>query len=241
MYLVAIIIAELVTTYSDPLWGIGLHTAILIAIIIHATIIEEKPRRNFILSLAIVPLIRILSLVMPLVDIPQIWWLPIVYVPILAAAIVLVRILGYTPREVGFTFHFTKFQLLIGILGIPLGILEYLIIRPEPWVTELTLQAAWLPAVLMLLTTGVVEEYVFRGILQKSATDYLKIRGIIYVSIIFAVLHMGFQSFLDIVFVFAIALFFAWVVRRSGSLLGVILCHGFANIMLFIVAPFTIS
>ena len=63
-------------------------------------------------------------------------------------------------------------------------------------------------------------------------------RGIIYISLLFAVLHMGFLSWLDVVFVFAVALFFSWVVKKTGSLFGVTLSHGITNIVLFLIAPF---
>ena len=62
--------------------------------------------------------------------------------------------------------------------------------------------------------------------------------GIVYASAIFALMHMGFYSWLDVVFVFGIALFFGWSVKKTGSLLGVTLSHGFANIMLYLIAPF---
>jgi membrane protease YdiL (CAAX protease family) len=49
---------------------------------------------------------------------------------------------------------------------------------------------------------------------------------------------MGFLSWLDVIFVFLVALFFGGVVKKTGSLLGVTLSHGITNIMLFLIAPF---
>lgn len=49
---------------------------------------------------------------------------------------------------------------------------------------------------------------------------------------------MGFLSWPDIVFVFVVALFFGWVVQRTGSILGVALAHGITNIVLYLIAPF---
>ena len=65
--------------------------------------------------------------------------------------------------------------------------------------------------------------------------------GIVYVSAVFAVLHMGFFSWLDMAFVFAIALFFGWMVKRTGSLLGVTLAHGITNAILYLIAPFLLG
>jgi membrane protease YdiL (CAAX protease family) len=82
-------------------------------------------------------------------------------------------------------------QLGIGLVGIGLGIAEYLILILEPLISEVILQTAWLPALVLLLYTGFVEEFVFRGILQKAATDAFGGWGIVYVSFLFAMVHIG--------------------------------------------------
>jgi hypothetical protein len=238
LYLVAIIVAEVVTTFYEPLLGIALHGVLLVAILIDAALVDRYFSCRLVLTLSLIPLIRIISLSMPLADIPQIWWYPIIYLPLLAAAIVVMRLLEYKPSDIGIRFGFIPFQLIIGLVGIGLGILEYRILFPESLITELSWQAAWLPALILALSTGFVEELIFRGILQKVSVDLFGIWGIVYTSILFAILHIGFLSWVDIVFVFAIALFFGWIVHKTRSLLGVILCHGIINIVLFIIAPF---
>jgi membrane protease YdiL (CAAX protease family) len=42
-----------------------------------------------------------------------------------------------------------------------------------------------------------------------------------------------------VAFVFLVALFFGWAVARTGSLLGVTLSHGIANVVLYVIVPFT--
>jgi len=237
-YLVAIIIAEVVTTFYQPVIGIACHTVILIAMLIDSALVDRYFYGRLVLALSLIPIIRIISLTMPLADIPQIWWYPIIYLPLLAAATIVMRLLNYKPADVGIRFGFIPLQLMIGLVGIGLGILEYLVLSPEPLVTELTWQTAWLPALILALSTGLVEEFIFRGILQKVSMEILGSWGIVYVSFLFAILHIGFLSWLDVAFVFAIALFFGWVVNKTRSLFGVILCHGIINIVLFIVAPF---
>ena len=61
----------------------------------------------------------------------------------------------------------------------------------------------------------------------------------VYVSTLFAIMHMGVHSWLDVAFVFGVAMFFAGVVKRTGSLFGVSLAHGITNVILFLVIPFT--
>ena len=252
IYLLAITVAEVIVVLLEPVTGlvtssiIGIicHIIILFALIIDAALINRYFHERLILSLAIVPLIRIISLSLPLADIPQIWQYPIIYVPLLAATIVLVNILGYRLGDIGIRFGFLPLQLIVGLVGIGFGIVEYLILSPEPLVAELTWQAAWPWALVLLLSTGFVEELIFRGVLQKTAVEAFGGWGIVYISFIFAILHIGWiraespLAMLDIGFVFVVALFFGWIVKKTGSLLGVILSHGITNIVLFIIAPF---
>jgi membrane protease YdiL (CAAX protease family) len=44
-----------------------------------------------------------------------------------------------------------------------------------------------------------------------------------------------------VVFVFVVALVFAWMVKKTGSLFGVTLAHGLTNSMLFVIAPFILG
>ncbi len=236
-YLLAIVIAEVVTVAFQPLWGIVCHSIILAAVIVHPAVATRYPHRQLILSLALVPLVRIMSVSMPLANIPQIWWYPIIYAPLLAAAVVVMRVLNYSAGHVGFTVKRPRLQVVVALSGLIFGVVEYFILKPEAMVTELSWQEIWLPAVILVLCTGFVEEFIFRGVLQHSAVVSFKGWGIVYVSLLFAILHMGFLSLIDVVFVFAVAMFFGWVVEKTGSLLGVTLSHGITNIVLFVVAP----
>ncbi len=246
IYLLAIATAETVTVFVQPVWGIVCHAIVLVAIVVHSALASDSRYQHLVLSLALVPLVRIISLSMPLVNIPQIWRFPIIYAPLLAAAIVVVRILGHRAREVGLSFSSFPIQLAVGLSGLMFGVAEYfilVILPPEPLIkpliAELTWQEVWLPALIFLVCTGFIEEFIFRGVLQRTAVAVFgSWWGIIYVSLLFAVLHIGFLSLVDVVFVFIVALFFGWVVKKTGSLFGVSLAHGITNIILYLIVPF---
>jgi len=95
------------------------------------------------------------------------------------------------------------------------GVIEYFLLAPEPMVIELTWREVWLPALIFLMYTGFVEDFIFREVLRRTAVEVFGWWGIIYVSLLFAVLHMGFLSLIDVVFVFVVALFFGWVVKKT--------------------------
>ncbi len=240
IYLAAIVAAEVITVFFQPLWGIITHIAILATVIIRSARTTDKLQRQLVLSLALVPLVRIISLSMPLTNIPQLWWYPIMYSPLAVSAVVVMRVLGFRREDVGLSFRASSIPLQVAVAasGFGFGVAEYLILRPEAWITELTWVQVWRPALVLVVFTGFVEEFIFRGVLQRSAWEKWGWRGLIYVSILFAILHIGFLSWLDVLFVFGVAMYFAWVVKRTGSLLGVTLAHGLTNATLYLIAPF---
>ena len=242
LYFMAITVAELLTVYVYPLMGVIIYSMMLIAFFVQSVFVPDIRQRNLVLALCLVPLVRILSLSMPLGLLSMVYRFPIIYLPLLAATIGIMWITGLKPIDVGLTFRYWPWQVLFGIVsGIAIGVTEYLIIRPSPFISNLSWQQAWLPALILILSTGLVEELMFRGVLQKHAESMLGRQGIIYISLIFAVLHAGFYSWGDVIFVFLVGLFFAAMVKRTGSLLGAILSHGVTNVVLFLVAPFMLS
>ncbi len=237
-YLLVVVVAELVTVLVQPLWGVAGYAVLLAVLILHSALAREHPYRQLFLSLALVPLVRILSLSLPLVNIPRLWWEPIIYAPLLIAAIEAARVLGYKPGDLGLNIKMSRLQAAVMLTGLGFGFTEYFILSPEPRIPSLTLAEFWLPALILLVTTGFVEELIFRGVMQRAAVRTFGGWGIVYVSLLFAILHLGFLSWIDVIFVFAVALFFGYVVNKTGSLLGVTLSHGITNIILFLVAPF---
>jgi hypothetical protein len=118
---------------------------------------------------------------------------------------------------------------------------EYIILRPRPFIPELNLGTIWIPALILLIFTGLLEELIFRGVIQRSILAIMNVHiGIIFVSILFAVLHVGYRSLMDIVFVFGVGMIFSYITLYTRSILGVTLAHGLTNISLYLIFPFLI-
>jgi len=236
--LAAVILAEALTTYVEPRLGLAIHALVLVGLLVRFARVHRPRQRALLLCLAFAPMIRILSLSLPLIQFPVLYWYLITSVPLFAGAFAAAPTLGYSWPKLGLTLRGWPLQLVIGLSGLAFGAVEYLILRPEPLAPTLTLAAVWQPALILFVCTGLLEEIIFRGLLQRSAGDALGRWGMPYVAALFAVLHLGYQSALDVVFVLGVGLFFGWAVQRTGSLLGVTLAHGATNILLFLVMPF---
>ncbi len=239
IYLVAITGAEVVTNFFDlVVVGIIYHVVILAALIVHSSLVEESVMRKLLLVLSLAPLTRIMSLSMPLAQVSLVYWYLIIYPPLFLAAWVAMRRLNFRAREVGLNVNRLPLQLLVALSGVIFGVVEYLVLRPpEPLLSELTWGGVLLSIFAVGVATGVVEEFVFRGVIQRASMEALGRWGLPYVAFLFAILHLIHQSAVDIVLVFAIAMFFGWVVNKTGSLLGVTLSHSITNIILYLVLP----
>jgi membrane protease YdiL (CAAX protease family) len=239
--LLALTVAEVLTVYLQLLAGIVCHGVLLVVFVVQAALAPDRAQRNLFMVLCLAPLIRILSLSMPLAPIPQIYWYLLIYGPLLAATIIVMINTGLAPRDVGLVSTGWPRQIVIGVvIGLGLGVLEYVILRPVPLATSFTLIGVLLPAFILVITTGFVEELIFRGVMQTLSDRVMGLWSVLYVSLIFAVLHIGHYSILDVAFVFLVALLFTAMVKKSGSLLGVTLAHGIANSMLYCVMPFVL-
>jgi hypothetical protein len=128
------------------------------------------------------------------------------------------------------------------MVGIGLGYIEHLILRPSPLLDEFTPGAIWFPALILVAFTGFLEEIIFRGLMQTTFGAKIgRWLGILLISGLFAVLHLGYQSPLDVIFVFLVALLFALLTEWTRSIWGVSLAHGLTNVTLFLVFPFIIG
>jgi membrane protease YdiL (CAAX protease family) len=73
--------------------------------------------------------------------------------------------------------------------------------------------------------------------MQRCAKESLGKWGWLYVAAVFSTLYIGDRSAVQWLFALCVGLFFGWVVKKTGSLLGVTLGHGIASICLYVALP----
>lgn len=232
-----IAVAEAVTTFVSPLHGLIAHSLLFISMVVAASL-KRGPLSNLVLSFSLAPLIRIIGLSMPLFYFPAHAWYTLTGSGVVLASIALIDAEGLGPSDVGLTLREPGVQALVSLTGPFLGIIEYWILRPGPIAgLDSPLEAA-LSALSLMFFTGFAEELAFRGIMQRSSIESLgELPGLLGTTFVFAIMHLGWLSALDLAFVAAVGLFFGYVVIKTGSILGASIAHGLTNIVLFIVMP----
>lgn len=236
-YLATLGAAEFATATGTPWIGLGLHLATFFGLVIHASLAPSR-EQPLLLALVVTPLVRLASIALAFPGLPVMYLYLLSSLPLFAAGIGAARVSGLSRRELGLRLGSIRTQLGVALLGVPLGLAEYLILRPSGLIADLSWQSIWLPALVLLVSTGLLEEFLFRGVLQRPAQGLLgRFWGLIYVSAVFAVLHIGYLSAVDFVFVFGAGLLFAGIVDRTRSIVGVTFAHGLTNSGLYLVFP----
>lgn len=238
--------AELSVALVNPVLVFPLHGGLVLLAMLHLAGIERRRRDDgapaggmapFLLAFMLAPLIRLISLTLPLAQIEAPYRYLFAGIAMSIGAVAVLRLSGMDRRDVGIAWRAGGWQLRVAIVAIPLGIVEYIILRPDalgplPWAG-----AGLAPALAVAFSTGFPEELVFRGVLQTAARPVLGRWNWLYVSAIFAVLHIGYLSVVDIGFVMLVGSLYGIVFERTRSILGISVSHGLANVILFFVMP----
>lgn len=242
-YLAAVTIGEAFAARGEAFPAIAVHLAVLFSLVFHAATMSARAPdlARFLMAMSLAPILRVLSLSVPFWRFTIVEWLAIMSVPLLAACYAVLRALPLPLRAAGLNLGPVRqlpWQVAVALTGIPLGAAEFLLLRPDPWIADHTLASLAFAIVAIALATGLAEELIFRGILQNVGNRVLgATSGILYVTVVFAALHLGSGNVADVAFAFLVGLFFAWFVLRTGSLLGVVAAHTLINVMLYLIVP----
>lgn len=236
-YLLLITVAELLISFN-PLLGEFLHIGLLVILFLHGFLGKNSAGNRLVLALTVVPLTRIVSLSLPLNQFPPITWYSVIGILMLVVTWLAIRHLEVSRTELKLCSSNILHQVMLAGGGLGLGMIEYTILHPSSPISDFSHESFFLAALILAVFTGFSEELMFRGLLQSVAQPVMPHWGNIYVALLFAVLHIGHGSLIDVFFVLTVGLLFAYIVQRSGSILGVTLTHGVTNVTLFLILPY---
>ncbi|PKP51151.1 MAG: hypothetical protein CVT90_03110 [Candidatus Altiarchaeales archaeon HGW-Altiarchaeales-3] len=242
LYFIAMGAAEIILVYYSLGIGLFIHALIMVFLIILSSNIKEKNSSLFFQTLALLPLLRILSVSIPLiVFLNPIYRFLLIYSPLLLAAFIFIRNNKLRAEDVGISFKDIKLHMIIALSGIIFGIIEYSILKEQitPFgALDPSFSGILTYALILLFFTGFTEELIFRGmLLTNTAKIFSANKSIIFVSILFMFMHIGWNSLTDLLFVFLVSLFYCYVFLKTRSILGITISHGVTNIVEFVILP----
>lgn len=237
IFLVMVVVAELLLAFANPFLGLAVHALLLLSWIPLTVLEPSRHEQNFMVALTLAPLVRLVSFALPLHWVPLLVWYLATALALGAAAWKAMRIANVPPKQVGLTAGNVPVQLLVGLLGLVLGVILYETLGPLNLFDNETLGDFLMAAPVLVFSLGFLDEFIFRGLLQSLAYRTMGSTGPIYTALLYAAMHIGHRSAMQVLAAFGLALMFGVIAHRSRSILGIGLAHGLAEVVALLVMP----
>jgi len=246
-------VEEILGTYVDAILGLFVSflgafvTAILPYALKHAASVRASLQ-----CFSLVFLSRVAVAVVPALILPPPLLLITVYSIVLVICAIYTLERGLTASSVGFRFSHVPFQVFGGLaLGMIMGVTEFAILSSDMkkyllFQGEFSLEHFFYVTIIMFLFVALGEELLFRGLAQTSFEKEMgnPFFAVMVVSVIFAVMHLGYVTspikLLEIAYIFAAATVIGYTFLKTKSLVLPLIAHGTANTILFGVLPYLV-
>lgn len=243
--MVAITVSEYIFAYHNVAYGIVIALALAIFIYLMLSVLKFGWRiTDCGESLALIPLYVLFTASLPWFFINQQYLLPAVYSCILGLCLWHVYQKRLSLKEIfGFSWaKLPKYALTGLLIGIPLGTIEYFVLRPAPAFPSFEVKYLLRDAIYMFGFVGIGEELLFRGLIQSDMGSAFGWKwGLLGASYLFAVMHLTWRSVPELGFVFLAALILGGLYHKTKSLTAPIVAHGINNVMLVAVLPYLLG
>lgn len=216
-------------------------TYTLLLIILSLSIIASKKleTRKVYQALMLLPILRLVNLSMPIFFEANLYSFVFMYVP-MTIPITIVSIYQGIPKEGKMNLLkkmgiYLPFSLLAGLI---FAEAEYLIIPTRPLIPDLSPVNILQLTVIMIFIVALIEELIFRGIIQTRLEKFLgPAGGVLLASLLFGIMHSSYGTLYEIGYTFLAGGILGYFFYRTRSLPLVVMIHGFINIFLFGLIP----
>ncbi len=124
------------------------------------------------------------------------------------------------------------------LTGLIFGRIEYIMIGARELIPDLSLTNLLILIIIMVFIVGLIEELIFRSILQTRLEEFLgPVWGIFLSSLLFGIMHSTYGTPYEMVYTFLLGGFLGYLFYRTRSLPLVVMIHGSINVFLFGIIP----
>jgi len=161
--MLGIVVGELMLFSGQVYMGIAIHVINLQAItlgLIFSSLSSDI--KNTLQSLILLLLLRIIGIAMPQFFTVSILWYPLVYGVMFIPIFLIIKNQHISSKEIGIDFKRLNIYFPAGItIGLGIGTIEYLILKPDPLIENTALSNLILIAIVMFVFVGAIEELIF--------------------------------------------------------------------------------
>ncbi len=231
VYLAAIATAEVVIAFLSVQVGLVVEAVVLIALINQYTFSSRlhEQVRHALVVVGLIPLTRLASLALPQSTLSLVYWEGLILVPVVLGIAFTSELVN--PRWLRLAGGRTSrwVQALVALTGVPLS-LGLAQSGLEGGIDQGESVSSVVPAVVVLFTSGVTIELMFRGLVQSALTALFGRVGVALTTAAFASLYLGTRSTAYVAVAAALGLGYGVIVERTESVVGVGVAHGVLNV-----------
>jgi len=165
---------------------------------------------------------------------------PAVYSLVLALCFWRIHTENISLESIGVAFTNLKSAMVLGVvIGVPMGVVEYTILRPAAVTPTFDVGYFTQTVVHMLFFVALGEEVLFRAIIQNSIIKSLGVfSGIFWSALYFSAMHFVWRSIPELFFTFAGGLVLSAVYYKKRNLVEPVIIHAVNNVVLLAVIPY---
>jgi membrane protease YdiL (CAAX protease family) len=221
---------------EDAVW---IHIGTLVALCLSNIFIKDTEINKIHQALMLLPILRLISLAMPKFSMITLYSFIFVYGPLAIPVAILIIHQRNSLEQIGISIKNLGTYLILSVpLSFLLGLGEYLIIRTGYLIPDLTFVNLLKLTLIMVLFVGLVEEIIFRSIIQTRIEQALSMpEALLITSFLFGLMHSGYGTFNEILYTSFVGLVLGFAFYKTKSLPFIAILHGFVNVFLFGILP----
>lgn len=237
--ILAIAFAEFMIYAGRVIEAMEVHAVILLGLSISMLYIKNEEVQKTYQALILLPVLRLVNLSMPAFYEITLYSFVFIYGLLTIPVTIAITHQGFTREQLGITFKRIGLYIPLSIvLGFLLGAGEYFIIETNYLIPDLSIPTILILILVMVLLVGLVEEIIFRSILQNRLEVFLGSRGgLLITSVLFGLMHSGYGNMTEVFYTFFVGFIIGYLFYRTRSLPLVTMTHGFINVFLFGIIP----
>lgn len=221
----------------EALW---IHTAILVSLFFSILLIKNEEIKKTYQALLLLPLLRLIGLSAPVFSNIPLYSLLFIYILLAIPTSIAALNQKLTRKEIGINLKKIWLYLPLSVLiSFGLALIEYQIKQTGYLIPDLSLLNLLKLTLVMVFFAGLVEEIIFRSILQTRLSKVFGAgEGILLSSMLFGLMHSGYEIFYEVIYAFFVGAFLGYTFYKTRSLPLITLIHGFLNVFLFGYLPY---
>lgn len=236
-YVSALALAELLALWVNSVASVIAHALLVLVLLTHYARQREAVYRRVLPVLLLAPLLRLLSLSLPVAVVPRVYWAALSGVPLWIGVVLTARTVQLSAGASGLQRTRLWPEVWLALSGLPLSLIAYLLLPSQLRLTPGHWWEYGVAALVLVVFSGCLEELIFRGLLQRTLTEVFGPAGLLVSGLTFAVMYAGTHSPAFVLFALLLGAFYGWGVNRTGALWGVMISHSLVSLGAWLLWP----